>query len=97
MKSTAPWMPAYMDIEWADRYASAKRRFGDTARFDALLEEGLALWKTMGQMQPEDVAEFEHRWISRGRTTTFEPVSPSGVTLWGSTESLMADLESSIA
>lgn len=87
-------MPASTDIDWADRYASAKRRLGDVTKFDALLEEGLALWKTMGQMQPEDVAEFEHRWISRGRTTTFEPVSPSGVTLWGSTESLIADLDS---
>lgn len=95
MNSTT-WVPASTDIDWADRYASKKRRLGDAAKFDALLEEGLALWRTMGQMQPEDVAEFEHRWISPGSTATFEPVSPFGATLWGSSESLMADLDSRV-
>lgn len=97
MKPSDSWVPAYMDIEWADRFASKKRSLGDTATFDTLLEEGLALWKTMGQMQPEDVAEFEHRWIPSHRTKTFQPVAGSSRTLWGSTQSLMADLDASAA
>lgn len=91
MRSKA-WHPTFVEIEWATRFAMALRRLGATDGFEELLDEGMKLWKTMGQMMPEDVAEFEQRWMVKD-TRVFESVTDSRQTLWGSIQSLFADIE----
>ena len=85
------WEPTFEEVEWAVRFATALEGLGATGPLDRLYRQGLKLWKTMGQMMPEDVAEFEHRWMPKG-TRVFESVSESRQTLWGSTESLFTEL-----
>lgn len=90
------WEQSMVDLEWAERFAATMRQLGASQTFEMLLEDGLTLWTTMGQMLPEDVAEFEYRWLPK-HGQPFQPVSLGRQTLWGSTESLMADLDTLVA
>ena len=47
--------------EWADRFVREMQRLGVRPAPETLLEMGLHLWTTMGDMCPEDAAETEHR------------------------------------
>jgi hypothetical protein len=46
--------------EWADRFTKELQRLGARPKPETLLQMGLHLWTTMGDMSPEDAAETEH-------------------------------------
>jgi hypothetical protein len=52
-------------MEWARRFKQRMLELGTRVCVEKLTDMGLKLWTIYGAMQPEDVAEFEFRVLTK--------------------------------
>ena len=52
-------------MEWTRRFKQRMLELGTRMCVEKLTDMGLKLWTIYGPMQPEDVAEFEYRVLSK--------------------------------
>ena len=52
-------------MEWVRRFRQRMQELGTRMCVEKLTDMGLKLWTIYGPMQPEDVAEFEFRVLSK--------------------------------
>ena len=57
--------PESDQVEWTRRFEQRMLELGTWMCVEKLTDMGLKLWTIYGPMQPEDVAEFEYRVLSK--------------------------------
>jgi len=57
--------PESDQVEWTRRFEQRMLELGTRMCVEKLTDMGLKLWTIYGPMQPEDVAEFEYRVLSK--------------------------------